>query len=314
MMKRLALALIAASLPLAGNPGATVSGYILDSRTAVIRPVYGIPGAMRLGSALDLPFGVMSAVFGPAGDYALVTTDEQPPHAWLVQNPATAPNPVDLGAVTAKTRAVAVNAPGTAALLASPDTGTIQFASGLPQAPALSAAVSTGTLAGPVSAAALDDAGLCAVLGTGALETLCADGTSTRILPVGMTISALVVANKGQDLFFTDSAAQQAVMVRNYGQSQTPQVLAQASDGLLSPLAIQFINASQVLVADAGASTVFAIDPGGNQAMQTVALDAVPSQLLPLTDRTILLLNDVSALPFTIMDVQSMQTFFIPAN
>jgi hypothetical protein len=314
MIKYLSTSLLLAVCVSAAGPGGTVPGYILDSRQAAIRAIYGIPGALQLGAPLDLPFRVTSAAFGPAGDYALAISGQQPAHAFLIQSLGSVPSVTDLGAVADGTRVLAVNASGSAALLYAGDGSAIQFVTGLPQAPAVSGIVSTAALAGAITAAALDTAGACAMLGTGALETLCADGTSQRILAAGMTISDVTLTNQGQDVVLADRAAQQIVLVSQYAQSANVSVLAGPADGIDTPVGVQAVSATQILVADSGASAVFVIDPTAAGHITTVNVNVAPTQLRPLADRSILLLNDVSAMPFTIMDLQSMQTFFIPTN
>jgi hypothetical protein len=311
MIKYLATCLVVTASVFAAGPGGPVPGYILDSRSAAIRPVYGIPGALQLGSPLNLPFGVISAAFGPAGDYVLAVNDQQPAHAFLIQSLAGVPTLSDLGVVADNTRILAVNASGSAALLYAGDGTAVQFVTGLPQSAAVSGPVATASLAGPITAAALDAAGACATVGTGSLETLCADGTSQQILSAtGMNISAIVLANKEQDIIFADQAAKQIVLVR----SSNATVLASASDGIAVPVGLQAVSSTQVLAADSGASAVFAIDPTGAQSLSVINLATAPTQLRPLADRSIVLLTNASAMPFTVMDLQSMQTFFIPTN
>ena len=301
---------------LAGGPGGPVPGYVLDGRTASIRAIYGIPGAMQLGPPLALPFGAASAGFGPAGDYVLAISDQQPAHAVLVQSlTAAQPALTDLGPVADGTRVQALNASGSAAFLYAGDGTAVQFLTGLPQAPSLSAPVSTGSLLGPITAAVLDDAGACAIAGTGSVAMLCSDGTmQTLLAQTNWNISALVLTNNGRDLIVADRAGKQIVLVNQYRQSANTVVLASSNDGIDTPVGLQTNPAGQVLAADRGASALFIIDSSGRQPIQAVPLGVAPSRLQPLSDSSILLLNDPSALPFTIMDVASLQTFFIPAN
>ena len=304
--------LLFASVAFAAGPGGPVPGYILDSRSASIRPVLGLPGAMQLGPALGLSFNVTSAGFSPAGDYALAVNDQQ--HLYLVQQLATGPVTTDLGAVANNSRVLALNAGGTAAVIYSPDASELRFVTGLPQSASLSGPLSTASLAGPISAAALDDAGFCAIAGTGAIETVCADGSSQRILQPGLNVAAIAIVNKGQDLIVADQAGQQVLQVSQYAQSPASSVLASATDGINAPTGIRAVSANEILVADSGASALFCIDPTGQQSKQTIPLNIAPTQLRPLADPSILLLNDAASVPFTILDVSQMQTFFIPAN
>jgi hypothetical protein len=198
--------------------------------------------------------------------------------------------------------------------------GQIQFVTAIASAPALSAAVPTAALLGPVTAGIVDDAGQCAILGTsdgngtGALETLCADGSSQRMLSqANLAVAALALSNKGQDVILADKGGQQVLRVASYSTSAAVSTLAAASDGLSAPVGIQ-VTGQQVLVADSGASSLFLIDLTGQQAIASTPLNTAPVRLKPLADSTIALLNDPSSAPFTIFDSQAMQSYFIPTN
>lgn len=298
----------------AAGLGGPSPGYVLDSRTAAIRPVLGIPGAMQLGAAVSTGFNATSAEFSPTGDFGIAIDDQQPAHLRLVTQLSSTPGTSDLGALANDAKILAMNSKGAAAVVYSAATSQVWFVTGLPQQPAVSAPVSTANLAGAITAAALDDAGACAIAGTGALETLCSDGSSQRIVPSGLTVASVALAPNGQDAIFADQAAKQVVLVAQYAQSPAMSVLASTNDGLSGPAAVRAISATQILAADNAASALFSIDPTGAQPVQTIQLNIAPTQLRPLNDRSILLLNDASSLPFTIMDLSQMQTFFIPAN
>ena len=316
-MKSLLVAFcLSAACAVAAGPGGPVPGYVLDSRTATVRAVYGIPGALQLSAPVTLPFGVASAGFGPAGDYAVAITDGQPAHAFVIQALASAtPALIDLGAVPDGTRVLAVNNSGTGALLYAGDGSVVQFVTGLPQSPALSGGIATTALAGAITAALLDDAAGCAIVGTGALETLCADGSTQRLLPqTNWNISALTFANQGADVVFADQAGKQIVLVGQYKQAANTSVLGTATGGIDTPVGLQTMANGQIMAADSTASALFVIDPTGQNAMQNLPLTVAPSQLSFLSDRSILLLNSPSSVPFTVLDLTSMRSFFIPAN
>ncbi len=297
------------------GPGGPVPGYVLDTRTASLRAVYGIPGAMQLSPPVNLPFGVISAGFGPAADYVVAVNDQQPPHAFVIQSlSAAAPALTDLGVVSDRSQVLTVNATGSAALLYSGDGSSIQFLTGLPSAPVLSGIVSTAALAGGITAAALDAPGACAILGTGAIETLCSDSTTRQIAPAAnLNISALALVNKGLDLVYADRTAKQIVSVSGYAQAGNSTILAAAADGVDTPIALLSSAGGAILVADSSASSpaLIAIDATG---VHTTPLNFPPTQLRALSDPSLLLLTDPSAVLFTVLDAASMQTYFIPAN
>jgi hypothetical protein len=315
-MKALFLVLFTAGISCAGPLGGPVSGFVLDGRSGSLRPVLGIPGAMQLGAEISLPFQITSADFDPSGSFAVVISNETPSHLYLIQN---LNNPVitDMGAIADNSSVLAVNGTGQAAVLGAP--GQLQFLTGIKTSPVLTNAIPAQALLGPISAAVLDDAGQCAVVGTsgdtaGALETLCADGTSNRILTQpGLHISSMALANHGQDAILADSAGQQILRVAGYDQAAVTTTLAAAQDGINTPVGLQ-VNGQRAIVADSAATSIFVIDLSGQTSIQTVALGGAPARLKFLTDRTVALLTDPTLAPFTIFDLQAMQSFFIPTN
>jgi len=315
-VKSLGISLLLAGLCYAGPLGGPVPGFIVDSRSGTLRPVLGIPGAMQLGTAITLPFQITSADFDPNGNFAVVVSNETPGHLYLIQN---LNNPVitDMGAIADNSTVLAVNSTGQAAVLRAP--GQLQFLTGITSSPVLANAIPAQQLLGSISTGVLDDAGRCALLGTsgdsaGALETLCADGTSQRILiQPGMHLSAIALANQGQDAILADSGGRQILRVAAYAQSAAVTTLAGSQDGINTPVGIQ-VNGQQAVVADSAASSIFLIDLSGQAAIQTISLNGAPARVKFLADRTVVLLTDPSAAPFTIFDLQAMQSFFIPTN
>ena len=314
MIRRGVLGLFFAIGMQAAGPGGPVPGWTLDNRTATIRAVTGIPGAMRLADPITLPNGIAAVEFSSTGDFALAISTDQPAHLLAISAMHTAPAVVDLGAISDGSRILGLNQKGTAGLVYSPLIQSVLFVSALDQAPAISAPVSTAGLAGPITAGLLEDSGNCAVLGTGSIETLCADGSSRRVTQdTGLSVTALALANGSQDLWIADSANKQISRVSGYAQQSSATVFAAQTDGLMRPVALAVTSSGEVLAADADAQAVFTIDPA-SVSIQTISLSFVPSQLRPLTDRSLLLLNDLNSLPFTLFASEGMRTYFIPAN
>jgi hypothetical protein len=310
------LALLAAGMICAGTLGGPVSGYILDARSGTLRPILGIPGAMQLGTGLSLPFQITSADFDPGGTLAVVVSNETPSHLYVIQNLSN-PSITDLGAIADQSSVLAVSSTGQTAVISAP--GQLQFLTGINSSPVLSSAVLTQALLGPISAGVLDDAGQCALVGTsadtvGAVETLCSDGTSRRIVSqAGMHISAIALANQGQDAILADSAGQQILRVANYAQSTAVSTLAASSDGINTPVGLQ-VAGQRAIVADSAASSIFVVDLSGQTSIQAIPLGATPARLKFLADRSVAMLSDPTLAPFTIFDLQAMQAFFIPTN
>jgi len=318
---RIALAFLFMGTSLAGTswaagPAGPVAGFTLDSRTATIRAITGLPGALRLADPLALPFGVVAAEFTQSGGAALVLTSQRPAHLVMVSalnsTLTSTPAQADLGEVPDGSRILALNRRGTAGILYSPATQEVRFATGLDTTPSLGGPVPA---AGAVTAGLLEEGGQCAILGTGSVDTLCTDGTTRRVLAgTELLVAALAFGNSGKDLWIADAAGKQVLCVVGYAQQSSFTVFASGTDGISKPVALSVAPSGQVLVADADAPALFVLDPSGAQPIQTIQLDTVPSQLRPLTDRSLLLINDLSALPFTLFASTEMRTYFVPAN
>jgi len=310
---KIAAALLFGSILGAATPVGPTAGWTLDSRTASIRAITGLPGALRLADSLALPFGISAAEFAPSGDTAVALTSGQPQHLALVNAlRSAAPAAVDLGEVVDGSRILALNGKGTAALLYAAAQQELRFVSGLNDTPVMSGPVSTATLTGAITAGVLDDAGQCAVLGTGSVEQLCADGSSRRVVP-DSTFRVTGLALAGADLWVADAAGPTVSRISNYATQPSATVFASVNDGLSQPLGLAVAPSGQVVVADSGTPAIFLIDPSAG-GIRMIALDLAPKQLRPLTDRSLLLINDLSALPFTLLATEAMRTYFVPAN
>ncbi len=304
-----AILLLAATALHAAGPAGPVSGWTLDIRTATIRAIVGIPGALRLADPLSLPNGIAAAEFAPSGDLAVALTTDQPAHLVIVSALKSTPVLTDLGEAAPDARILARNATGTAAILYSASLQTLRFATALDQAPVLSDPVSTAALAGPVTAGVLDATG-CAILATGSIETLCADGSTHRLIQsTSLSVTALALANTEKDLWIADAAGQQILRAQNSPQQSETAVFASS----VQPIALAVMPNGLIVAADATAQALLVIDPSGSP-LQQIALDIVPTQLRPLTDRTLLLLNNLDSLPFTLFTSEGMRTYFVPAN
>jgi hypothetical protein len=316
-MKIVLLMLALAVSCLAGPLGGPQPGFILDGRTGSLRPLLGMPGAMQLGAPVSLAFGVTSAGFDPNGNFAVVVSNEKPSHLYLVQGLTNSPVTTDFGAIADNSTVLAIDGGGQNAVVSAP--GQLQFLTGLQGTPVLANALPTQALLGPITTGILDAAGQCALVGTsaggtGAFESFCPDGTSQRfLLQQGMQIAGIALANQGQDAILGDSGGQQVLRVAGYAQTAAVTAVATANDGINTPAGVQ-VSGQLAIVADAGATAIFAIDLSGQTAIQTIALNTAPAKLAAVQDRSLLLLNDPTATPFTIFDLHAMQSFFIPAN
>jgi hypothetical protein len=271
---------------------------------------------MQLGAAVSLPFRVASADFDSTGNVAIVISNETPSHLYIVQNLSN-PSITDMGAVADQSTVFAMNSTGRAAILSAP--GQFRFLSDIGGLNLLSSDIPTGSLLGPITAGVSDEAGTCALVGTSAnsmaaLETLCADGSSQRLTTqAGMQIGVIALSNGGRDAIVADIAGKQILEAANYLQFGSFTVLASAGDGINTPVGLQ-VNGQSAIVADSAASSIFVIDLSGRTAISAVNLNCAPTRLKLLPDKSIALLGEPTLAPFTVFDLQAMQSFFVPTN
>ena len=305
--------LFAFTLPalFAAGPSGPVAGWTLDARTATIRAITGLPGALRLADPLALPFGIAAAEFDSTGSTAAALTTGQPARLVILTSLATTPAIADLGEMPEGTRLFALTRKGTAALIYVPLTKQIRFATELATAPVLSAPIYAGTAA----VGLLEESGTCALIGGSQLSRICRDGGTRQLVPdLTLNVTALAWANNDRDLWLADAAASQIIRLQDYLGTAIVSSPATVNDGIVQPVALFVSPSGMVLAADSGAQAIFAIDPSGAAALRSLPLDITPTQLRPLTDRSLLLLNDLSALPFTLLSTEAMRTYFVPAN
>lgn len=315
-MRLFAVCLAAASaLPAAGADAGIsgpVGGFVLDSRTGAIRPVNGIPGASTLGAALALPFPVRQAAIAAARDFALAVSDADGAVYLLRGLAGGAPESVPLEGAPNASRIV-LNASGTAALLYTKDAASLQVIAGLPDRPAVAAAFDVSGL-GEIAAMALSADGARVVAGTsgeGAVYELAADGP--RRLAASHGVSAIAFRNR--DILFTNRTTNELVLVSGADEGGIS-VLAGEGNGVNQPVAVASIDAGrEIWVANAGSSSVLALDMANPGVSYTLPLAAVPTRCEPFDGASVMVLNDAGEAPLLLADwARNRATYFVPAD
>lgn len=319
-MKPLAivLALAAAGYPAAADSGirGPVTGFVFDARLHAIRPINGLPGAATLGAALPLPFAVRQAAVSARLDYALAVSDADG-QVYLVRGLSSdTPAASAVQGTLADAGRVLVNAPGTAALVYSQASGSLQTISGLPDDPRAAPPVDVSA-AGEIGALALSpDAARAALAnaGEGAVYELSAGALNRLAATHG--VSALAYSNGGRDLLFASQATNEIALIRGLDGNGDLSVLAGEGDGVGNPVGIQSVNGGrEIWIANAASSTLLVLDMTAPGVSYNIPLSAAPTRCEPLDGNSLILLNDAGATPLLLADwARGRAVYFVPAD
>jgi len=299
-----------------------VSGFVVDSRSQMMRPINGIPGAALLGPPLETPFRLKRAVFSKNGDFALAVADDDGGVLLVrgLRDPQPAATP--LSVVMADPPWILLNATDSAAALYWDSTRQLQILSGLPDRPTAGPAIDVSSLRGSVAAMALDAAGRCVLLGmadpaAGGVFAVCAaEPTAPRFLASSPAPSAIACTNGESDAVIADRSLNQVMLLRNWQGSTEPLLIATASQGISTPVGLQLSgDEKQLFVANAGNNSITVLDLTGASPAKTLSMPAPPTRLERLSGKGVFLLNDGAAGPLFLLDETGENgIYFVPID
>jgi hypothetical protein len=319
-----ALELISVPALTAGEPSSSVripvSGFILDSRTGALRSINGVPGAAILGPSLFLPFDIRQACFAPKQAFALALTPDRSGSAILIRGLREATveiSPVD--SAMPDVDLMAMNEPGTAAVLYSRLRAQIQFIAGLPDATRVSSTVTLSHVSGQVTTMALDPAGSAALMGVangdeGALY-LVRPGEDPKYIAPARRPSAIILVNGGNDAIIAEGAADDLLLIKDFRNSVYALVLAGQGHGIHQPAALQLVDGKHLLIANAGSNNIVDFDLESGKAVGLVEMPDSPSRLERLADPLVFVLNELGRAPLLLLDTaQGRAVRFVPVD
>jgi hypothetical protein len=291
-----AVVLVSAALPVrpqqAGGP---VLGLIVDGAGHRIRPVLGVPGAAVVGPAIDAGAGVSAEAASPRGDYVVVLAgDARQPALWLADGSLRA-----LPGVPAAPDRVAVSPEGAAAGLYYLADSRILLVSGLPDAPALSAAIQLTPSRRPFREIAVSDDGkLALVVEDGAAVAMSSPGDLNRIV-LSAPVEALAFAHNSHDAVLAGGS--EAVLIRSVEVPGERVVL--ATDGLegIAAAAVSRDGRSAYL-ASARSGKVAVVSLDGGHAAVTLECPCSPGRLIRMNDQSSYRLTEYSGESLYVLD------------
>ena len=288
----------------AGKLAAPSLGFVFDPSAHALRRIQGIPGAALVGAPVDFGFAVSAAYVAPRLDsvFVMAASDGR---AHLFRLTADAPLELAVDSLGAPLRVV-FSPSGSAAALYSP--GSVQVIKGLPDAPAVSATISSlhrnlrvrRTLPDTL---AISDDGAYLLYGTGGpIELIGVAGNSRQIMAGALAAFApgghdAAVISSGKLILFQDIAG--AATERSFDAIETPSALGFSPDG------------QKLFVASATgrAVTTIQVATGDRSAL---ACDCAPSALIPMG--SVFRLNELGSEPLWLLDTASERGLvFVPA-
>jgi hypothetical protein len=295
-----------------------VAGYVLDSRTGTVRPIIGLPGASLLGSPITLPFVAGQLQVCAQKDFALAI-ESNSNQLWMVRGLRGGnSNATPMAGSQADT--IQLNASGTAALLYSQASSSVQFLTGLPDQPSISSPVSFAGTAGTMAAMALSSDGSTAVIGfsdpaAGGIYLLTAGASSPIPITTAVQPLAMALFNGDRDLLVADAGADQVFLVRSLQSSMARQLLLSAADGLQRPVAVRMTGHRNIFVADAGTNALFQMDLENGSLAGQLQMSGTPSRIEALALPNVFALTEVSTGQLLLLDASQQPTIlFVPRN
>lgn len=302
---QIALALLFAGV-VAAQAGTALSGptmgLVFDSAKSALRPIRGIPGAATLGDPVNIGFPLASATVSPRQDFALALRADDSSLV-LVRAGAQVSSTAILGARPAPALMV-LSPSGAAAALYDSGSGRVQILTGLPDAAAVQSDIDISTVAGPVAALAVDDAGSSLFLAAGKAETVAlyriALNGSSQFLSTFRSVAALRLSATGREILLADSAAGAVYMIRDPRGSGRLDTVASGRDGLGTPIAVESDSAGRVFVADqAGNLTILDRARGS---VVSLPCQCAPTGLFRLSGTATFRLTEPSGAPMWVLD------------
>ena len=238
-------------------------GYVFEPEAQALRPILGTPGATLLGARVELGMNVRRAWVSPRQNYVLADV-EGSPEMLLLDPQRGAQSMKALSTIPPGADQVAVSPTGTAIAFYFRNDHRLQVASGLPDSPEVSPAVDLAFLDGGISTLAVSDDGLAVLVasadsGMGAVYLIHSE--QIRIIAPVREVRAMTFLNNSMNAVIADVATNQVRLLSDVTGAANTQVLAEESNGISHPLALQIsADNRRVFVLNSGAQAVTTVD------------------------------------------------------
>jgi hypothetical protein len=219
---------------------APVLGHFFEGDRHQLLPIIGSAGSGFLGSGVASVSGSSVIRISPAQDYLLAVLPESGQLASVVLDQETYATRIVRDAIP-DVSSIAISPSGSAAVVYSAKSRKAQVFTGFPNSGALVRQFDWAALPGELTASAIDDEGslvlIAAQTSLAALLAFSDEGGGVMIYST-QTISSIEFVRHSRQAVAALPAANQVIWIRDTVGGPSPELLANASTGVLGPLAV----------------------------------------------------------------------------
>jgi hypothetical protein len=290
-----------------------ILGYVFESNTHNLHPIVGIAGSSRIDAAVDLGGGVEHVEILP-GHRHVIAAYREVPHLRVINLENRAAT-IDIAGAPSGVSSIRTSADGRSAAFHYQAERKLLIVGGLPEAPLIQNAIDLSFADSPLSRYSISDDGALALLAfSDEQQDILYRWEKERGYEFVATFGRVAdIAFIDNDAVVADASAGQVVVFRNIRHQSTPTLVADSREGLSQPVALSISKRHEILVADAGARTVFTLDRDG-RLLGSLPCGCLPSGLSRLGDYSYRLTNRLDQ-PIILFDDSSgtPRTLFVPA-
>jgi len=296
-----------------------VLGLVFDETKSALRPIFGIPGASRLGSVWVIGREIQRAWISPPQDYALAESKSDGSivlvsfgRGSIVVRP--------LQGVASGVGNISLSAKGRVAAIYNPGAGGLQFITGLPDAPAVSALTSFPALPRSATAMAVSDDGDAVLLATteqnsGSVALLTRDG-QTRILTLIGKAPSISFLPGTHSALVADELNNAVLLIQDVTDAAITSTVAGPSEGIARPVAVEASEDSRfAFVANAQSRSISTVDLHSRR-LSSLACNCTLTGLFRMKGNTVFRLNEISDANLQLLDAGASEprVVFVPAE
>lgn len=283
-------------------------GWVWDSRLESIRPILGIAGSSVLGKSVPLGFAVKQANINGSQEHAIAITGDARA-ATIVDLRPLEPTFRGVDGIPDGAARLAVSTRGTSAVFVYEDPKTLRVAGGLPGEPALLREIDLTNEGLPSALAVSDDGAIVLASYPDQRMVLMIDQDGNRLkLAQEMAATSMYFRENSRDVFF--AADDGAYLVTDVsGNAETRKIWEVATS------AATVRQGPVVLLVEKPNQQVVELNLENGES-RTTQCPCAPTGLVRMTGSSIFRLNEVSADPLWLLEIQDsgLRTVFVPPD
>lgn len=289
-----------------------ILGYIFGANTQGLHPIVGIPGNSRIDRPLDLGFSLRLVEILPGHRHIIAASPDVPnPIVVDLQNRSIV---IGIDGAPSDMSSIRTSADGRSAAFYYQSKRSLLIVGGLPETPVIQDTIDLSFVDHSLSRYSITDDGKVALLAFSDEQQdflyRWEKGGGRQFLATSGKVADMTFI--GNDVVVADASGP-VVIFRNIQEQTKPTLVADSREGLSQPVAVSISKRNEILVADAGARTVFILDANG-QLLRSLPCGCLPSGLWRLGDYTYQLTDRLDQ-PVILFDDSSVtpRILFVPA-